>query len=105
MNWFLTQNFQIIDLYKARSFWIEKCPDNHSVFCKYEDECEWRIAEFAEEEQAREYITCIFDKILSMIPKESKKRKCKNQAKQFDLFEDTQIKTPTTAIAGEKTTT
>jgi len=66
-KFFLTKNYQIIDLENMNSFWIEIVRfDGQSesvyVFAK-EDEMEWRIAEFTKEEDAKDYLKMIYDEL------------------------------------------
>lgn len=68
-KFFLTENYQIIDLENMNSFWIEIVrfdgqSESESVYViAKEDEMEWRIAEFSKEEEAEEYIEFIYEEL------------------------------------------
>ena len=71
--WFLTNNFQIIDLNRMISFWIEDIEhlEQFRVFCQDQDKIEWRIAEFTQKQQAQQYI---FDIHTNLVNNEKKEK-------------------------------
>lgn len=69
MIWFLTDNFQILDLTKCKNFWIEECVKTNNVFCRDNDDIDWNIADFKNLEDAHNYMYRIFQ-ILEEIEKE-----------------------------------
>ena len=62
-KWFLTNSNQIIDLNLCKEFWVEEIPEMNKVFCKCDDDIEWTIAIFPEEQQAVEYLNDIYSKL------------------------------------------
>lgn len=61
-NPFLTNNGQILDMNQITSIWMEEVPcDEFHIFAQDVKENDWRIAEFTDKDEAKDYIKYIFD--------------------------------------------